>query len=847
MNGFEGQEEKKLLDKESDDENVTELPAAKDEESKNGKKNPEDLPGLAGRQASIVSQTTETSEESEIEDPATDPMLKKGLEQSKTEEPEEEYEYSQEDIDYYASQAYDSAAYAAKLEPIAEHEVLEFGETPETLDAVGIQSPSGEKHVPESSIPHLSLDFDSAVTGADIGISGTADRSISPSGGHEGGLLYYSHSEVGSNEHGVYEVGPPPSGVPSFARQHSNTAFEASHAHGIPRNHTEPSGLGLVFRHVHSFVGRRFFGSTGVTPSDSLQSLDFGATGAVLNQQPVGMGGSSSNRMLRHSYSSRNSVSSEGGRRNASRRKREERRIMMAGPSGQVVSRSKRFLTKGTAGFLGARGTSAINLRPSDVSQGLPSPCGECPHCRKFLKLGEPGIPLRALGHACPCRICNILEDNAPGAPSRLGSKGVTRGKTPGGLGITRNISNAGDYGAFCDACSAQGVNEGPPGSVLKSCSRYSMAGLGGGSLASHGHGLPMQPHVVVGTGARNSLISGSATPSTESLLVGRQIPGRDIPCMPSRQVSTSSISNGLAMCRICHSTDSKEEALLSPCRCMGTLKYVHMSCLVHWLEISCRKLRKPSQCELCGYRYQRHKVLNLRNCMWPKCSRRDKILHSVFVLSLLMMLVCAAVTIVCFKADSSGSRGRIDNVQPVELTPKEVVTLVCGVMFFVCFFVAMYVQVKAHATLYKLIVRFWMINHEWFVEEYRPQSDPEWIKKTKMIREELAASVAARGKTAASAEPQRFLTVPGPSGDPEMPVNFSPGISGSTSRRSSISSTDMNLENLLIEESAKQSSGDCEREEANVPLGLGRVEKEKVGFMVGDDDSDFIAKKASV
>lgn len=39
-------------------------------------------------------------------------------------------------------------------------------------------------------------------------------------------------------------------------------------------------------------------------------------------------------------------------------------------------------------------------------------------------------------------------------------------------------------------------------------------------------------------------------------------------------------------MCRICHS-DSQTEDMIVPCKCSGSLKYVHQACLQNWLKIN--------------------------------------------------------------------------------------------------------------------------------------------------------------------------------------------------------------------------------------------------------------------
>jgi hypothetical protein len=45
--------------------------------------------------------------------------------------------------------------------------------------------------------------------------------------------------------------------------------------------------------------------------------------------------------------------------------------------------------------------------------------------------------------------------------------------------------------------------------------------------------------------------------------------------------------------CRICHDSD---DPLFYPCKCSGSIKYVHAECLKHWLHINRRK-----NCEVCG------------------------------------------------------------------------------------------------------------------------------------------------------------------------------------------------------------------------------------------------------
>uniref|UniRef100_A0A0K0D738 RING-CH-type domain-containing protein n=1 Tax=Angiostrongylus cantonensis TaxID=6313 RepID=A0A0K0D738_ANGCA len=67
-------------------------------------------------------------------------------------------------------------------------------------------------------------------------------------------------------------------------------------------------------------------------------------------------------------------------------------------------------------------------------------------------------------------------------------------------------------------------------------------------------------------------------------------------------------------LCRICHTEcESTRDPFVSPCRCSGSLLHVHRSCLVHWLELSTRKMIPSPRCELCGYNYRRRNCVNVK------------------------------------------------------------------------------------------------------------------------------------------------------------------------------------------------------------------------------------------
>lgn len=83
-----------------------------------------------------------------------------------------------------------------------------------------------------------------------------------------------------------------------------------------------------------------------------------------------------------------------------------------------------------------------------------------------------------------------------------------------------------------------------------------------------------------------------------------------------------------LDVCRICHCEGDEENPLITPCRCIGTLKFVHQACLHHWIKSSDTRC-----CELCKYDFvMETKLKPLRK--WEKLqmtkSERRKIVCSV-------------------------------------------------------------------------------------------------------------------------------------------------------------------------------------------------------------------------
>jgi hypothetical protein len=61
------------------------------------------------------------------------------------------------------------------------------------------------------------------------------------------------------------------------------------------------------------------------------------------------------------------------------------------------------------------------------------------------------------------------------------------------------------------------------------------------------------------------------------------------------------------AFCRVCHGESEPNRELYYPCKCDGSIKYVHQDCLKEWLKHA----REKTKCELCGEKFRFKKLYN--------------------------------------------------------------------------------------------------------------------------------------------------------------------------------------------------------------------------------------------
>ncbi|XP_070385526.1 E3 ubiquitin-protein ligase MARCHF2-like [Dermacentor albipictus] len=132
--------------------------------------------------------------------------------------------------------------------------------------------------------------------------------------------------------------------------------------------------------------------------------------------------------------------------------------------------------------------------------------------------------------------------------------------------------------------------------------------------------------------------------------------------------------TNSGPMCRICYEGD-QEDPLVSPCSCTGTMAFVHVPCLEHWLNE-----RNVDICELCGERFpmaaQPGSARRFFHYVWQSEGRlRQALLSDLFYFA---MMTSAAL---CFIVIQRALEALDWNV----LLPKLIVIIVAGAFHGYC------------------------------------------------------------------------------------------------------------------------------------------------------------------
>nr|XP_020825331.1 E3 ubiquitin-protein ligase MARCH1 isoform X2 [Phascolarctos cinereus] len=169
-------------------------------------------------------------------------------------------------------------------------------------------------------------------------------------------------------------------------------------------------------------------------------------------------------------------------------------------------------------------------------------------------------------------------------------------------------------------------------------------------------------------------------------------------------------------VCRICHCEGDDESPLITPCRCTGTLRFVHQACLHQWIKSSDTRC-----CELCKYDFiMETKLKPLRK--WEKLqmttSERRKIVCSVTFHIIAITCVVWSLYVLIDRTAEEIKQGNDNGVLEWPFWTKLVVVAIGftgGLVF-------MYVQCKVYVQLWRRLKAY---NRVIFV-----QNCPDTAKK---------------------------------------------------------------------------------------------------------------------
>ncbi|XP_062992170.1 E3 ubiquitin-protein ligase MARCHF1 isoform X2 [Elgaria multicarinata webbii] len=175
-------------------------------------------------------------------------------------------------------------------------------------------------------------------------------------------------------------------------------------------------------------------------------------------------------------------------------------------------------------------------------------------------------------------------------------------------------------------------------------------------------------------------------------------------------------LSDDCEVCRICHCEGDDESPLITPCRCTGTLRFVHQACLHQWIKSSDTRC-----CELCKYDFiMETKLKPLRK--WEKLqmttSERRKIVCSVTFHIIAITCVVWSLYVLIDRTAEEIKQGNDNGVLEWPFWTKLVVVAIGftgGLVF-------MYVQCKVYIQLWRRLKAY---NRVIFV-----QNCPDTAKK---------------------------------------------------------------------------------------------------------------------
>ncbi|XP_047203947.1 E3 ubiquitin-protein ligase MARCHF9-like isoform X1 [Girardinichthys multiradiatus] len=209
---------------------------------------------------------------------------------------------------------------------------------------------------------------------------------------------------------------------------------------------------------------------------------------------------------------------------------------------------------------------------------------------------------------------------------------------------------------------------------------------------------------------------------------------GLDASSLPS--LSESGVQ--AQQCRICFQGPEKGE-LLSPCRCDGSVRCTHQSCLIRWISE-----RGSWSCELCYFKYQVLAISTKNPLQWQAISLTviEKVQIAAIVLGSLFLF--ASIFWLVWSSLSPSAKWQ----------RQDLLFQICYSMYGFMDIVCVGLIIHEGSSVYRIFKRWRAVNQQWKVLNYEKVKDlAESIssssKSVDQVERNFSNSVAADGRRA--------------------------------------------------------------------------------------------------
>ncbi|XP_069012025.1 E3 ubiquitin-protein ligase MARCHF9-like [Embiotoca jacksoni] len=160
--------------------------------------------------------------------------------------------------------------------------------------------------------------------------------------------------------------------------------------------------------------------------------------------------------------------------------------------------------------------------------------------------------------------------------------------------------------------------------------------------------------------------------------------------------------------CRICFQGPEKGE-LLSPCRCAGSVRCTHQSCLIRWISE-----RGSWSCELCYFKYQVLAISTKNPLQWQALSLTviEKVQIAAIILGSLFLI--ASISWLVWSSLSPSARWQ----------RQDLLFQICYGMYGFMDIVCIGLIIHEGSSVYRIFKRWQAVNQQWKVLNYEKAKD---------------------------------------------------------------------------------------------------------------------------